>query len=190
VVLRKTMSKQLRISPQTTPLRGTVTVPGDKSISHRAIMLAAIAEGSSTVRDWLPAGDTLATLEAFQALGVQIEIEKKSSTAWDLMIEGRGLRGLEPPNAAIDCRNAGTGMRLLAGILAGQPFSSIVDGSDQLRQRPMTRITDPLQAYHTRATARHFPQNEGSQCPGQKRHLAGWLICQWRHTCLSTWACP
>lgn len=137
--------KKILVRTQKTPLKGTITVPGDKSISHRAIMLASIAEGVSTVKDWLPAGDTIATLEAFQALGVEIDIDKKSLTAWDLVIHGRGLRGLRPPTGPINCKNAGTCMRLMAGILAGQTFSSVLDGSGQLRQRPMLRITEPLQ---------------------------------------------
>ena len=141
--IEKTTMK-LFVRPQKRPLRGTITVPGDKSISHRAIMLAALAEGTSLIRDWLPAGDTIATLEAFQALGVPIHIDKKSPQAWDLQIEGRGLHGLQPTAAPLDCRNAGTGMRLLAGILAGQSFASVLDGSSQLRKRPMRRITDPL----------------------------------------------
>ncbi len=135
---------KLLVRPQKTPLRGTISVPGDKSISHRAIMLAALADGTSLIRNWLPAGDTIATLEAFRALGVPILVDEKSPQAWDLQIEGRGLYGLQPPPAALDCRNAGTCMRLLAGILAGQSFASVLDGSPQLRQRPMRRITDPL----------------------------------------------
>jgi 3-phosphoshikimate 1-carboxyvinyltransferase len=135
---------KLLVRPQKTPLRGTISVPGDKSISHRAVMLAALAEGTSLIRDWLPAGDTIATLEAFRALGVTILVDEKSPQAWDLQIEGRGLHGLQPPVEALDCRNAGTCMRLLAGILAGQSFASVLDGSSQLRKRPMRRITGPL----------------------------------------------
>lgn len=135
----------LLVRPQKTPLRGTVTVPGDKSISHRAVMLAALAEGTSTVRNWLPAGDTLATLGAVRALGVTIEVDERSPQAWDLRIAGRGLWGLRPPAAPLDCRNAGTGIRLLAGIMAGQSFPSVLDGSEQLRKRPMRRVTEPLQ---------------------------------------------
>ncbi len=85
-------------------------------------MLAAIADGTSTIHNWLPAGDTLATLEAVLALGVHIEIDRRSPQAWDLKIEGRGLHGLQSPNAPLDCRNAGTGLRLLAGLMAGQSF--------------------------------------------------------------------
>lgn len=134
----------LRVIPQMGPLEGRITVPGDKSISHRAVMLAALAEGQSEVRRWLPAGDTQATLEAMRALGARIEVDKLSPQAWDLRIDGRGLHGLQAPTAALDCRNAGTCMRLLAGILAGQRFASVLDGSAQLRKRPMRRITQPL----------------------------------------------
>lgn len=138
-------SPKLLVHPQRVPLRGNVTVPGDKSISHRALILAAVADGISAVRDWLPAGDTLATLEIIRALGVQIGVEQRSLLAWDLRIEGRGLHGLQAPDSPLDCRNAGTCMRLMAGILAGQSFPSVLDGSEQLRRRPMRRIIDPLQ---------------------------------------------
>lgn len=136
----------LLVSPQQSPLRGAVRVPGDKSISHRAVLLGAIAEGRSRVEGWLPAGDTLATLEAVRALGVPIAVAEVQPHAWTLAIEGQGLRGLQPPVAPLDCRNAGTCIRLLAGILAGQPFASVLDGSAQLRRRPMRRIVAPLQA--------------------------------------------
>ena len=138
------MSRQLRVYPQTTPLQGTITVPGDKSISHRAIMLGALADGVSHVRRWLPAGDPVSTLEAFRAMGVIIHVTENSPTAWDLIIEGVGLHGLQEPTAPLDSRNAGTCMRLLAGIMAGQSFPSVLDGSEQLRRRPMGRITKPL----------------------------------------------
>ena len=160
------MSRQLLIRPQKTPLKGVVSVPGDKSISHRAVMLASLAEGTSVIRRWLPAGDTLATLTAVQALGVSIQIDKRSDIAWDLTIEGRGLHGWQAPREPLDCRNAGTGMRLLAGLLAGQTFPSVLDGSEQLRKRPMRRITEPLgqmgakiQAENGRAPLHITPSN-------------------------------
>lgn len=134
----------LTIRPQKSPLRGRISVPGDKSISHRAVILAAAAEGSSVIRNWLPAGDTLATLEAVRALGVKIETAPQSAQAWTLRIEGRGLYGLQAPVRALDCRNAGTGFRLLAGLMAGQSFPVVLDGSEQLRKRPMRRIIEPL----------------------------------------------
>ena len=129
---------------QTTPLSGSVTVPGDKSISHRAVLLAALADGPSIIRNWLPAGDTLATLDVVRALGVTVEVEERSPHAWDLRVEGRGLNGLRKPGSPLNCRNAGTAIRLLAGILSGQSFASVLDGSDQLRKRPMGRVTEPL----------------------------------------------
>jgi 3-phosphoshikimate 1-carboxyvinyltransferase len=145
--------KGLIVKPQTRPLRGTITVPGDKSISHRAVMLGALAEGVSTVRDWLPAGDTLATLDVIQALGVEVSIDRRSPTAWDLVIHGRGLRGLVAPGGPLDCRNAGTAIRLLAGILAGQAFPTTLDGSLQLRKRPMGRVVGPLREMGANITA-------------------------------------
>lgn len=118
-------------------LSGTITVPGDKSISHRAVMLAAIAQGRSKIRNWLAAGDTEATLGAMRELGARIERHDEST----LIVEGGPLR---PAANALNLMNAGTGVRLLAGIMVGQPFASVLDGSEQLRRRPMTRITDPL----------------------------------------------
>ncbi len=129
----------LRVRPGAA-LCGTVSVPGDKSLSHRALILGALAEGTSRVRGWLPAGDTLATLRCIQALGIAVE----RADATTLAVQGRGLGGLRAPAAPLDCVNAGTAMRLLAGVLAGQPFPSILDGSAQLRRRPMRRITEPL----------------------------------------------
>jgi 3-phosphoshikimate 1-carboxyvinyltransferase len=118
-------------------LRGETTVPGDKSISHRAVLLGMLAKGRSQVRDWLAAGDTEASLAAVQALGVRVDREDLHT----LTIHGGGL---QPPAGPLDLVNAGTGIRLLAGIMAGQPFPSVLDGSEQLRRRPMKRITTPL----------------------------------------------
>lgn len=118
-------------------LRGTARVPGDKSISHRAVFFGALASGTTRVRRWLPAGDTLASLGAARALGVTIEEPQPG----ELVIHGGELR---PPQAPLNLVNAGTGIRLLAGILCGQPFGSILDGSEQLRRRPMKRIIEPL----------------------------------------------
>lgn len=135
---------QLIIRPQQAPLTGVITVPGDKSISHRAVMLGALARGTSQVRDWLPAGDTIATLDAIRALGIKIDVVERTDLAWDLSIHGRGLGGLQAPDGPLDCRNAGTCMRLLSGIIAGQAFPAMLDGSEQLRKRPMARIMTPL----------------------------------------------
>lgn len=122
------------------PLRGRVTVPGDKSISHRAVLLNALADGPSQVVHFLRGGDTLATLDTLRTLDVEVSWHADAS----LTVHGRGLHGLRAPDGTINCRNSGTTMRLLAGILAGQSFSSVLDGSQQLRRRPMRRITTPL----------------------------------------------
>jgi 3-phosphoshikimate 1-carboxyvinyltransferase len=121
-------------------LRGTLAVPGDKSISHRAAMLGALAEGRSTVRNFLPGGDCRATLDCLRALGVSIS-QFDGDT---LQIEGVGVNGLQEPAAPLDCANSGTTMRLLAGLLAGQQFFSVLNGSQQLLRRPMGRIVEPL----------------------------------------------
>jgi 3-phosphoshikimate 1-carboxyvinyltransferase len=119
------------------PLRGATRVPGDKSISHRAVLFSALAEGVSHISGWLPAGDTEASLRAVQDLGVPVD--RRSET--ELAVTGGELHR---PAAKLDLVNAGTGIRLLAGIMAGQPFPSVLDGSDQLRRRPMGRIIEPL----------------------------------------------
>ncbi len=122
---------------QTSRLRGVIAVPGDKSISHRALMLGALAEGKSHIRNFLPSGDCLATLNVLRALGV--EIERRDETT--LTICGSGLQKPEKP---LNCARSGTTMRLLAGILAGQPFGCTLTGDPQLLGRPMRRITGPL----------------------------------------------
>ena len=122
------------------PLRGRVRVPGDKSISHRALLLGALADGDSQIRGFLPAGDCLATLACLRALGVEVKIHDAAT----LTIHGRGLWGLQKPPAPLDCARSGTAMRLLAGILAGQPFESRLTGDPQLLRRPMRRIVGPL----------------------------------------------
>jgi 3-phosphoshikimate 1-carboxyvinyltransferase len=117
-----------------------VDVPGDKSISHRAIMLGSIAEGQTDVSGFLPGDDCLATIEAFRSMGVAIE----QPQATELVIHGVGLRGLTAPAADIDLGNSGTAMRLLAGVLAGQNFTATLTGDESLASRPMQRIITPL----------------------------------------------
>ncbi|MEL6149328.1 MAG: 3-phosphoshikimate 1-carboxyvinyltransferase, partial [Chloroflexota bacterium] len=127
---------QFRVNPGA-PLRGEIEVPGDKSLSHRSVMFSALANGTSEIRGWLAAGDTEATLGAVQALGVNIERHDKNT----LTVHSGELREADAP---LDFVNAGTGIRLMAGIMAGQPFPSVLDGSEQLRRRPMKRVTVPL----------------------------------------------
>jgi 3-phosphoshikimate 1-carboxyvinyltransferase len=119
---------------------GKVTVPGDKSISHRALMLGAIAEGQTAIRGFLNGEDCLATLAALRAMGVTIN----QLTDTELIIEGCGSGGLKPPTEPLDMGNSGTAMRLFAGLLSGQWFSSKLVGDESLSQRPMNRIIDPL----------------------------------------------
>ncbi|MEO8459930.1 MAG: 3-phosphoshikimate 1-carboxyvinyltransferase [Dokdonella sp.] len=128
------------ISSTGRPLRGELAMPGDKSISHRAIMLAALADGVSRIEGFLEGEDTRATAAIFAQLGVRIEAPSPSVR----IVHGVGLHGLHAPEKALDCGNAGTGMRLLAGLLAGQEFDSVLIGDDSLSRRPMERVIEPL----------------------------------------------
>ena len=121
-------------------LRGALKLPGDKSISHRAIMLAAIADGVSRIDGFLEGEDTRATAAVFRQLGIRIETPKPGVR----VVHGVGIDGLRAPIAPLECGNAGTAMRLLAGLLAGQPFDSVLVGDGSLSQRPMQRVTEPL----------------------------------------------
>jgi 3-phosphoshikimate 1-carboxyvinyltransferase len=121
-------------------LSGTTTIPGDKSISHRALMFAGIAMGTSKVRGFLNGRDCLATLEIMKKLGVTIERDENG----ELTIDGLGHNGLIEPDDVLDCDNSGTTIRLLSGLLCSQGFCSILSGSAQLRSRPMGRIANPL----------------------------------------------
>ncbi|WP_426689941.1 3-phosphoshikimate 1-carboxyvinyltransferase [Rhodanobacter ginsengiterrae] len=121
-------------------LHGQVSVPGDKSVSHRALMLAAIAEGNSRICGFLEGEDTRATAAVLAQLGVRID----TPSAGERVVCGVGLHGLRGTAQPLDCGNAGTGMRLLAGLLAGQAFDSRLIGDASLSKRPMRRVTDPL----------------------------------------------
>ncbi len=121
-------------------LRGRLRPPGDKSISHRAVILAALARGRSRVRGFLYGGDCEATLDAVRGLGVNVERPARD----ELLLESPGPRGWHEPADVIDCRNSGTSIRLLSGLLSGPPFFSVLTGSAQLRRRPMDRVTVPL----------------------------------------------
>ena len=129
-----------RSSPAASPLTGSVVVPGDKSISHRAIMFSALAEGTSRIDGFLEGEDTRATAAIFADMGVRIETPSASQR----VVHGVGLHGLVPPARVLDCGNAGTGMRLLSGLLAGQRFDSVLTGDESLSRRPMRRVIEPL----------------------------------------------
>jgi 3-phosphoshikimate 1-carboxyvinyltransferase len=122
------------------PLHGDLHVPGDKSVSHRAIMLAAVADGTSRIEGFLEGEDTLATAAIFERLGVRIETPEARTR----IVHGVGLDGLQAPTQQLDCGNAGTCMRLLTGLLAGQGFDSVLVGDSSLTRRPMRRVLDPL----------------------------------------------
>jgi len=121
-------------------LQGHYRVAGDKSISHRSIMLGSLAEGTTKVTGFLEGEDTLATLAAFRAMGVKIAYVEKG----EITIEGVGLHGLKMPAKPLDLGNSGTSMRLLSGLLAGQKFYVELTGDESLSRRPMRRVTDPL----------------------------------------------
>lgn len=129
---------ELRIS-RTSGLVGTIEVPGDKSISHRAVMLGVLARGRTRVSNFLRSADCLSTAACFRKLGVSIE-----DRGSELVIEGQGLHGLKEPSDVLNAGNSGTTMRLMAGILAGQDFYSCMTGDASLRSRPMSRVTRPL----------------------------------------------
>ena len=128
------------ISNPTTALKGVICVPGDKSISHRSLMLGSIAAGKTHVCGFLPGEDNRATLHIMRALGVNID--ELSET--ELVVHGVGMHGLTAPTAELDCGNAGTAIRLLVGLLAGQMFDCVLTGDQYLLKRPMRRVTDPL----------------------------------------------
>lgn len=130
-------------------LRGEVTPPPDKSISHRAVLFSSVAKGRSAVRNFLRSEDTLSTLNAMRALGVEAEDRGE-----EILIDGRGLHGLKEPFRPLDCGNSGTTMRLLAGLLSGNPFFCVLAGDDSLSARPMERVIAPLSLMGARILAR------------------------------------
>jgi 3-phosphoshikimate 1-carboxyvinyltransferase len=138
-------------------LRGEVMVPGDKSISHRSIMLGSLADGTTRVEGFLAGEDNLATLQAFEAMGVEIRRCRNGI----LEIDGKGLDGLTEPEDVIDCGNSGTTMRLMTGLLAAQRFFSVLTGDRYLRRRPMKRVVEPL----SEMGARIWGREQGEKAP-------------------------
>ena len=123
-------------------LRGSITLPGDKSISHRAVILGAIAQGRTTIEGMLESEDVLSTVNALRNMGVKIVHHKEDG----MVVEGVGLFGLKDPGQALNMGNSGTAMRLMAGVLVGQSFPSTLVGDDSLSKRPMARVVEPLRA--------------------------------------------
>ncbi|MBS3886603.1 MAG: 3-phosphoshikimate 1-carboxyvinyltransferase [Dethiobacter sp.] len=138
------------------PIRGEITVPGDKSISHRALILGALAEGETVISGFLAGEDCLSTADCLRKLGVSIAVQ-----ASNVQVAGVGLYGLREPATILDCGNSGTTARLLLGILAGQPFYSVLTGDGSLRQRPMSRVVEPLR----RMGAAIWGRNQGKLLP-------------------------
>lgn len=144
------------VSSRAGRLHGEIRVPGDKSISHRAVMFASLADGVSHISGFLEGEDTRATARAFAQMGVRID----TPSASERVVHGVGIDGLKVPSAPIDCGNAGTGMRLLAGLLAGQKFDTTLIGDESLSKRPMRRVIDPLAKMGAR-----IDSNEGGLPP-------------------------
>jgi 3-phosphoshikimate 1-carboxyvinyltransferase len=138
-------------------IAGTVSVPGDKSVSHRAALLGALADGLTEVQGFLEGEDCLGTLKAVQALGA--EVARKGLGHY--VIQGAGLEGLTEPGDVVDCGNSGTTVRLLVGVLAGQPFATVLTGDESLRRRPMDRVVEPL----GRMGARFVGRRGGARLP-------------------------
>jgi 3-phosphoshikimate 1-carboxyvinyltransferase len=147
--MRKSDMTSYVVEPATGALAGDVAVPGDKSISHRAAILGLLADGDVVIGGMGRGEDNLSTRRAVAALGARVD-----DRGAEIRIRGVGLGGLTPPRSPIDCGNAGTGMRLLAGVLAGQPFPTTLIGDESLSRRPMRRIADPLARMGARVRGR------------------------------------
>jgi len=138
-------------------VNGQINVPGDKSISHRAVMIGSLAEGVTRIQNFLMGEDCLNTLKAFRAMGVQAEVASDGMVT----IHGNGLDGLREPEDVLDIGNSGTSIRIMSGVLAGQPFYSVITGDSSIRRRPMGRITEPLK----KMGAQIFGRGNGDLAP-------------------------
>jgi 3-phosphoshikimate 1-carboxyvinyltransferase len=154
-----------RIDPIQQPLHGEISVPGDKSIGHRAVIFASIANGQSRIFNLSGGEDNLRTVQAFRDMGVNIWSEDGF-----LCVQGGGWDGLSEPRTTIDCGNSGTAMRLLSGVLAGRPFASRLDGDSSLRQRPMQRVIDPLSRMGAKIRSREEKGLAPLEIHGDKLH--------------------
>ncbi len=121
------------------PLKGEITIPGDKSISHRSVMFGSIAKGTTEISHFLQGADCLSTISCFRKMGIQIENSNDT-----VIVHGNGLRGLKKPETILDCGNSGTTTRLISGLLAAQDFDVTITGDESIQKRPMKRIMEPL----------------------------------------------
>ena len=137
-------SQTVMVHP-TTRVRGRVRPPGDKSISHRYALFAALADGVSTISGYSTGGDCASTIVCLRALGIAVDHVGRDDSGLTIRVSGRGLRGFRPPETALDAGNSGTTMRIFSGVLAAHPFTTTITGDDSLRRRPMRRIIVPLE---------------------------------------------
>jgi 3-phosphoshikimate 1-carboxyvinyltransferase len=149
------------VRPQTKPLHGSVPVPSDRSITHRALVLAALSNGPSEIRGFGYGTDNLKTLSALSALGVRHEDDGRGT----LRVRGVGLRGLTAPSAELDCGRSPTCLRLLAGVLSAQPFASRLSGHESLRNFRMKSVLDPLRSRGGRIVAERLPDSDDETAP-------------------------
>ncbi len=159
----------ITIRPTHHPFRHELTVPGDKSVSHRSIMFSALAEGDTRIRGFLKSADCLSTMACFRGMGVDIE-----ETDGELIVHGRGLHGLQAPADTLDAGNSGTTTRLMAGILAAQPFSSRLTGDASIQKRPMGRIIKPLTAMGADIRGEKEPELAPLLIKGSALHGIDW----------------
>ncbi|OGC14862.1 3-phosphoshikimate 1-carboxyvinyltransferase [candidate division WOR-1 bacterium RIFOXYC2_FULL_37_10] len=148
------MPKQLKISP-VQGLQGEISLPGDKSISHRAIMLSSLAKGENIIHNFLQSEDCIATANCFREMGIQIKFDGDKA-----FVVGKGLRGLSRPSKMLEVGNSGTTIRLLSGILAGQKFESQITGDSSIQKRPMKRIIEPLTLMGAKITGKKGTKDE------------------------------
>ncbi len=151
-------------------LKGQITIPGDKSISHRAVMFGSIARGTTEIHHFLQGADCLSTISCFRQMGIQIENNGSS-----VLVHGKGLRGLMPPENILDCGNSGTTIRLISGILAAQPFTSTLTGDASIQKRPMKRIIAPLSQMGAQIRSLHDNGCAPLEIIGSKLHAAHYL---------------
>lgn len=151
-------AKKIKIWP-TKSLSGELSIPGDKSISHRALMFSSLALGTSSIENLLEGHDCFATLQLMRALGVHIELKAER---W--LVHGQGRFSLTEPSSILDCKNSGTTIRLMSGLLSAMPFMSILDGTEQIKMRPMARVVEPLRAM-------------GAQIFGRQENRLAPLVC-------------
>ena len=171
--------------PKLNKLHGKLTIPGDKSISHRAVMFGALAQGTTKITHFLEGADCLSTISCFQAMGIHIQKNKD-----EVLVEGKGLHGLQAPLDILDVGNSGTTTRLISGILAGQDFTSRLTGDASICQRPMGRIITPLSLMGAQITSQNqngcAPLHHSGRTPPRNTLSVTCGICPGKILCASS----